>query len=56
MKNVNKLHELVMELANIGEQALELAEMYAGEQTEASEGIRNLLWNAVRKIDKQIQS
>ena len=56
MKNVNKLHELVMELANIGEQALELAEMYAGEQTEASEGIRNLLWNAVRKIDKQIQA
>lgn len=56
MKNANKLRELIMELANIGEQALELAEMYAGEQTEASDGIRDLLWNAVRKIDRQIQA
>jgi hypothetical protein len=41
-----------MELANIGEQALELAEEYAGEETEASQGIRDLLWKTMRKIDK----
>jgi hypothetical protein len=41
-----------MELANIGEQALELAEEHAGEETETLQGIRDLLWRTMRKIDK----
>jgi hypothetical protein len=50
--HTHKLHDLILELANIGEQAIELAEEYAGEETEASQGIRDLLWNTMRKIDK----
>jgi hypothetical protein len=50
--HTHKLHDLILELANIGEQALELAEEYAGEETEASQGIRDLLWKTMRKIDK----
>ena len=50
--HTNRLHDLIMELANIGEQALELAEEHAGEETETSQGIRDLLWKTMRKIDK----
>jgi hypothetical protein len=47
-----KLHDLILELASIGEQALELAEEHAGEETETSQGIRDSLWKTMRKIDK----
>jgi len=50
--DTQKLHDLILELANIGEQALELAEEHAGEETETSRGIRDLLWKTMRKIDK----
>ena len=50
--HTNKLNDLILELANIGEQALELAEESAGEETETSQGIRDLLWRTMRKIDK----
>jgi hypothetical protein len=50
--HTNKLNDLILELANIGEQALELAEESAGEETETSQGIRDLLWRTRRKIDK----
>jgi di/tripeptidase len=50
------INKLILELANIGEQALELAEEYAGEETETSQGIRDLLWKTMRKIDREIQS
>jgi hypothetical protein len=50
--HTNKLHDLILELANIGEQALEYAEEHAGEETETSREIRDLLWKTMRKIDK----
>jgi hypothetical protein len=52
--HTHKLNDLILELANIGEQALELAEEYAGEETEASQGIRDSLWKTMRKIEKHI--
>jgi len=54
--HTNKLNDLILELANIGEQALELAEEHAGEETETSLEIRDLIWKTMRKIDRQIQS
>lgn len=54
--DIKQLRKSVSELANLTEEALELAEEYSGEQTEASEGIRDLLWEEIRKIDKQLKA
>ena len=54
--DIKQLRKSISELANLTEEALELAEEYSGEQTEASEGIRNLLWETIRKIEKQLKA
>ena len=54
--DIKQLRKSISELANLTEEALELVEEYSGEQTEASEGIRDLLWETIRKIEKQLKA